>query len=110
MKLKTISLPELNNLSPTLESTFIKMGEEQGELAECIGKYRNLSGENNSLDEIDLIENTAKELMDVAQTCITMMFKLEEQYGIDIEKIRKEHIAKLKVRGYIKDCNDELEF
>ena len=30
MKLKTISLPELNNLDPTLESTFIKMGEEQG--------------------------------------------------------------------------------
>ena len=102
MKLKTISLPELNNLSPTFESTFIKMGEEQGELAECIGKYRNLSGENNSLDEIEIIEKTAKELMDVAQTCITMMFKLEEQYGINIEEIRKEHIAKLEKRGYIK--------
>jgi NTP pyrophosphatase (non-canonical NTP hydrolase) len=103
LKLKTISLPELNNLSPTLESTFIKMGEEQGELAECIGKYRNLSGEKNSVSEIELIEKTAKELMDVAQTCVTMMFKLEEQYGIDIEKIREEHIQKLKIRGYIKE-------
>ena len=105
MKLKTISLPELNNLDPTLESTFIKMGEEQGELAECIGKFRNLSGENNDLDEVDIIKKTAKKLMDVAQTCVTMMFKLEEQYGINLDEIRKEHIKKLEKRGYIKNMD-----
>ncbi|MDB2865220.1 nucleotide pyrophosphohydrolase [Clostridioides difficile] len=105
MKLKTISLPELNNLDPTLESTFIKMGEEQGELAECIGKFRNLSGENNDLDEVDIIKKTAKELMDVAQACVTMMFKLEEQYGINLDEIRKEHIKKLEKRGYIKNMD-----
>lgn len=105
MKLKTISLPELNNLDPTLESTFIKMGEEQGELAECIGKFRNLSGENNDLDEVDIIKKTAKELMDVAQTCVTMMFKLEEQYGINLDEIRKEHMKKLEKRGYIKNMD-----
>ena len=95
MKLKTISLPELNNLDPTLEST----------LAECIGKFRNLSGENNDLDEVDIIKKTAKELMDVAQTCVTMMFKLEEQYGINLDEIRKEHIKKLEKRGYIKNMD-----
>ncbi|WP_330574767.1 hypothetical protein [Clostridioides difficile] len=43
--------------------------------------------------------------MDVAQTCVTMMFKLEEQYGINLDEIRKEHIKKLEKRGYIKNMD-----
>lgn len=44
MDSKTLSLPKLNQLSPTLESTALKLMEETGELAQVIGKYRGLSG------------------------------------------------------------------
>jgi hypothetical protein len=33
--------------------------------------------------------------MDVAQTAVTMMFVLEEHYGIDLEKILEDHLSKL---------------
>ncbi|MCR4399855.1 MAG: nucleotide pyrophosphohydrolase, partial [Syntrophomonadaceae bacterium] len=42
---KSISLPRLNRLSPTLESTALKLMEEAGELAQAIGKLRGMSGE-----------------------------------------------------------------
>ena len=41
---KIIALPRLNNLSPTMESTALKLMEEAGELAQAIGKLRGLSG------------------------------------------------------------------
>ena len=37
MKTKDITLPRLNNLKPTLESTALKLMEEAGELAQAIG-------------------------------------------------------------------------
>ncbi|HAA64619.1 MAG TPA: nucleotide pyrophosphohydrolase, partial [Thermoanaerobacter sp.] len=36
---KEISLPKLNNLTPSLESTALKLMEEAGELAQAIGKF-----------------------------------------------------------------------
>ena len=44
----------------------------------------------------------AKELLDVAQVAVSMMFVLEENYDIDIEAKLKQHLAKLKAKGYIK--------
>lgn len=99
MDLKTISLPRLNNLTPTLESTTLKLMEESGELAQAIGKLRGMSGEKPDQSWLD---STVRELLDVAQTAVSMMFVLEEHYGVDIEKARKDHIAKLKAKGYIK--------
>jgi NTP pyrophosphatase (non-canonical NTP hydrolase) len=46
------------------------------------------------------MEKVASELMDVAQTAVTMMFVLEEQYGINIEDILHEHVEKLRRKGY----------
>ena len=40
MDKKIIALPRLNALSPTLESTALKLMEETGELAQAIGKFR----------------------------------------------------------------------
>ena len=37
---KVVSLPKLNGLTPTLESTALKLMEEAGELAQAIGKFR----------------------------------------------------------------------
>ncbi|MDQ7094832.1 MazG-like family protein [Desulfosporosinus sp. PR] len=97
---KTVTLPRLNRLSPSLESTALKIMEESGELAQAIGKFRGLSGERQRLEEAEAMQRVARELVDVAQTAVTMMFVLEEQYGIDLETILREHIMKLRQKGY----------
>jgi NTP pyrophosphatase (non-canonical NTP hydrolase) len=98
---KTLQLPRLNGLNPNLESTALKLMEEAGELAQAIGKYRGLSGEQVKLDEQTVIQEIAKELLDVAQTAITMMFVMEQDYGIDIDSVLKEHLEKLERKGYL---------
>ncbi len=77
--------------------------EEAGELAQCIGKYRGLSGETVKLDETIVVEEIAKELLDVAQTAVTMMFVMEDQFGIDIEALVHQHLEKLLRKGYLTD-------
>ncbi len=101
MDTKTLHLPKLNGLNPNLESTALKLMEEAGELAQAIGKYRGLSGEQIKLDEETVIQEIAKELLDVAQTAITMMFVMEQDYGIDIDSVLKKHWEKLEKRGYL---------
>jgi len=101
MDTKNLALPRLNQLSPTLESTALKLMEEAGELAQCIGKYRGLSGEIIELDEATVVEEIAKELLDVAQTAVTMMFVMEERFGIDIEEMLLKHMEKLQKKGYL---------
>lgn len=97
---KTITLPRLNRLKPSLESTALKIMEESGELAQAIGKFRGLSGEKLMVEEAEAMQLVAKELMDVAQTAVTMMFVLEEQYSMDIEAIIEAHLTKLRNKGY----------
>ena len=103
MMMKTISLPKLDQLNPTLESTALKLMEETGELAQAIGKFRGLSGEGEHVKQSDqvVIEQISKELLDVAQTAITMMFVMEEKYGVDIQEMLKLHIEKLAKKKYI---------
>ncbi|MGE5631132.1 MAG: MazG-like family protein [Caulobacteraceae bacterium] len=99
---KSISLPRLNNLTPNIESTALKLMEEAGELAQLIGKYRGLNGENCKMEEELVADKIADELLDVAQVAISMMFVLEENYSMDIQKKVNSHIAKLIRKGYIK--------
>lgn len=99
---KSISLPRLNNLKPNIESTALKLMEEAGELAQLIGKYRGLNGENCRMEEKQCVDRIAEELLDVAQVAISMMFVLEESYSIDIQEKVESHIKKLKGKGYIK--------
>lgn len=99
---KSISLPRLNNLKPNIESTALKLMEEAGELAQLIGKYRGLNGENCKMEEGQAIDRIAEELLDVAQVAISMMFVLEESYSINIEEKVNSHIEKLIRKGYIK--------
>lgn len=100
-ELKQIYLPRLNRLNPTLESTALKVMEEAGELGEAIGKLRGLSGEQVEGDERRAIRHVAEELLDVAQTAVTMMFVLEMHHGIDIEDLMTRHIEKLVHKGYL---------
>lgn len=101
MDTKNLALPRLNRLNPTLESTALKLMEEAGELAQVIGKYRGLSGETIVLDEELVVKQIACELLDVAQTAVTMMFVMEEQHGIDLSLMIQEHLAKLERKGYL---------
>ncbi len=101
MDSKTLSLPKLNQLSPTLESTALKLMEETGELAQVIGKYRGLSGEKILLDQNTIVEEIARELLDVAQTAVTMMFVMEEEFGVNIDSALEAHLAKLEHKGYL---------
>ena len=95
-------MPKLNGLTPTLESTALKLMEEAGELAQAIGKFRGQSGEVVKIDEEKVVDMMAKELLDVAQVAVSMMFVLEENYNIDLDTKLTEHIEKLKKKGYIK--------
>ena len=97
---KTVTLPRLNRLNPSLESTALKIMEESGELAQAIGKFRGLNGEHERIEEKEVMQIVAKELVDVAQTAVTMMFVLEEQYGIDLTAVLEAHLAKLRQKGY----------
>ena len=101
MEQKLISLPKLNNLQPTLESTTLKILEEAGELAQAIGKFRGLNGEPTKLAPDEVLSLITKELLDVAQTAVTMMYVLEEQYGVNLENALKKHIEKLKSKKYL---------
>jgi len=99
---KEIKLPRLNGLDKvTLESTLIKLAEELGELAQFIGKFRGINGERLEKEEAEVVEGITKELLDVAQTAITMMYVLEETYDVDIQQAVQEHVAKLVRKGYI---------
>lgn len=101
MEMKTLSLPRLNCLAPTLESTALKLMEETGELAQVIGKFRGLSGEKVSMPNVQIANEISAELLDVAQTAITMMFVMEEKYGVDIGDMLSQHITKLKRKNYL---------
>jgi NTP pyrophosphatase (non-canonical NTP hydrolase) len=98
---KAIALPRLNGLTPTLESTALKLMEEAGELAQAIGKYRGLSGEPDRMDEVRAVGYVLDELIDVAQTAVTMMFVLEDRYQVNVEQAVERHMKKMAEKGYI---------
>lgn len=103
MQEKIIALPKLNNLTPSMESTALKLMEEAGELAQAIGKFRGMSGERSALEESEVMACITDELLDVAQTAVSMMFVLEENYGVSIDQALEKHIDKLMRKGYLVD-------
>ena len=107
---KVIKLPRLGLLAPTMDSTLLKIMEESGELARAVLKFQanssldgvNLDGVNN--ENMQLID-VAEELLDVAQTCVTMIFVLEDNYGIAPGEMIGIHLDKLQKKGYSYDPN-----
>jgi NTP pyrophosphatase (non-canonical NTP hydrolase) len=103
--IEAIYLPKLNNLTPTLDSTLLKIMEEAGELARAVLQF--LPYESMPFNERkdvavagELLSEVAAELLDVAQTCVTMLFVMEECYNIQVDTLIGEHLNKLKVKGY----------
>ena len=101
METKTISLPRLDGLTPTLESTALKLMEEAGELAQAIGKLRGMSGERITVGEQEVAAVITAELLDVAQTAVSMMFVMEEHFGVNIGEALSMHYDKLHRKGYL---------
>lgn len=102
---EAIYLPKLNNLTPTLDSTLLKAMEEAGELARAVLKF--MVWERLSPTELAkqpqalaLLADVKEELLDVAQTCVTMIFVMEDSFGIDADSLIGEHLSKLLEKGY----------
>ncbi len=103
-----IYLPKLDNLMPTLDSTLLKIMEEAGELARAVLKflpYETLLPVqiSNHGDARELLDDVAEELLDVAQTCVTMIFVMEEYHGIQVDDLIGTHLHKLETKGYCFD-------
>jgi len=99
---RTIALPRLNRLEPTLEGTALKLMEEAGELAKTILGLTEEGRQGPALSRVAL------DLLDVAQTAITMMYVLEEQYKVDVGGALERHLAKLMARGYLSLDDDDI--
>lgn len=103
--IKAIYLPKLNNLTPTLNSTLLKLMEEAGELARAVLKFLPydqllLPEWETPGDGLKLLADVSEELLDVAQTCVTMLFVMEECYDIKVDRFIDSHLDKLKNKGY----------
>ena len=117
VRTKTLSLPRPNNLQPSLESTALQLMQEAGELAGAISRMNEIVKRAGSrqqglpgvekdkeivLEKKRAARAIADELLDVAQTAVTMMFVIEEDYGVNLEEALADHVQRLIERGYIK--------
>ncbi|SMC38272.1 MazG-like family protein [Sporomusa malonica] len=110
--LEAIYLPKLNNLAPTLDSTLLKAMEEAGELARAVLKFMpweqltpaELTAQPHA---VNLLADVKEELLDVAQTCVTMIFVMEDSFSIDADSLIGEHLVKLTDKGYVYDDNSQ---
>ena len=93
----TIALPKLDGLQPTPHSTLLKLVEEAGELSRAILQL------GQKPDDPTLLAEVVGELLDVAQTCVTMIFVMEEMQGVYIDPLIDAHLEKLDAKGYAFD-------
>ena len=99
----SLRLPKLNGLSPTLASTVLKLMEEAGELARAVLHflpYAELAPAQLDGAGTALLRPVAAELLDVAQTCVSMIFVMEERYGVGADALIDAHLTKLAAKGY----------
>jgi NTP pyrophosphatase (non-canonical NTP hydrolase) len=98
--IETIHLPKLNKLSPTLESTVLKIMEEAGELARAVLQFIPAEQVPGTPLFARLLAEVSGELLDVAQTCVTMIFVMEDCFGLQAETLVGSHLDKLEAKGY----------
>lgn len=70
-------------------------------MAQAIGKFRGLSGERDRKSDEEVVRAIVSELLDVAQTATSMMFVIEDMYGIDMSEEMDRHVEKLRQKGYL---------
>lgn len=106
--LEYVYLPKLNCLSPSMDSTILKIVEESGELARSVLLFLPYEKESafrihHNPEARELLSDVVQELLDVAQTCVTMLFVLEEKYSFSIDEWMVRHLNKLEKKGYLFD-------
>ena len=72
--------------------TFLHMGEEMGEIARVLQCFEGYRG--TSLTEAELRTELSGELADLT----AFIFKLANQYGVDMDRAMRAHIAKFLSR------------
>jgi hypothetical protein len=117
VRTKTLSLPRPNNIQPGLEGSTFDLMIRTGELAGAIVAFNEVVkqagsrqpglpgiAEQNALEQQKqrAARAMADALLGVAQTAVTMMFVLEEDYKVDLEEALADHVSRLIERGYIK--------
>lgn len=94
-------LPKLNGIGATIPSTCLQIMEEAGELAQICGKFTGASGEDKKKDRSEIKRLLLGGLLDVSQTCVTMLYILKERYNIDVQSAMEAHKAKMVEHGYL---------
>jgi hypothetical protein len=97
----TFTIPKLKGINPSLESAVLKLVEEVGEVAERVGKYRGINGENFELPDAEENKHELfKELIDVIQATCTVLNTIKAT-DADIDYyLRTTHLKKMISRGY----------
>jgi hypothetical protein len=98
---RLMSLPRLSIPNVSLESTVLNISVALGRFAQFIGKFNGASGEARTKTPEEMTTGCGLNILHIAQCCFTMLYILEHTFLMDIQKLVKEHVAKLKVRGYI---------
>lgn len=80
--------------------TTLKLGEEIGELAQAVGKHSGLSGEVNVKTDDVILQKIVDSMLDVAQTCCTLLYIFQDEYRVDVESLLISHRKKLEEHGY----------
>lgn len=75
----------------------MKVVEESGELARAVLQHL----ADPAAKTPDSMDEVAAELLDVAQTCVTMIFVLEDEYGLRCEEMIDSHLSKLRRKNYL---------
>jgi hypothetical protein len=97
-----ITFPVLNNLTPTLTSCTAKVYEEIGELMQCLGKGKRMSGEQiPEKDHAEWVYDTIAEVLDGIQSLITLLDLLAKENNVDIEWELGRHTDKMVRKGYL---------
>lgn len=102
-KTTTITLPVLSTTEHTsINRAMLKLFEEGGELAQAIGKRNGVNGRDYYSNKEVADEAIKEELIDVAQTLITVIGVINREFGIQIKghDLIKHH-EKLQAKGYL---------
>lgn len=99
---RAISLPRLTIPGVTLDNTVLNISVGIGRFAQWIGKFSGASGEQKVYTDEQILRGCGLNLLHIAQCCFTMLYILENTFLMDIDQLVKEHVHKLKVRGYVK--------
>ena len=100
---KYMNLPSSNremDLSKTLDGITIVSGK----YAQLMGKYSRLNGEEKlqkDITEQEVVEESLKCIIQIAQNSLDLLRFMSNKYNISLEVMFKQHVDKLKHRGYL---------